>query len=510
MLRFCSIHNELGDVFSVEEGKNEQKIDLIERAFPFNLNIACIGRFGQGKSTGVNQILGEYKAKESNKGCSQTKNFTFYQVKNKPIRILDVPGFESEKTVNDVVDKFKKFREKLNFLKDRIHIILYFVTFKETRTFMELEYPILKEITKHESAQIIYVITHSISKNPKIKNKIFDKINSGVQGVTRNKPILNNIKKFRATEKNVVFCNFHYDEFNEIEPFGKEELFQKIYHLFVESKEYRESYKRNSNKKDVEETALKLRAQAKSILLPNKIWGAAVGIIPFADWALQKFVINKNAFKKVGEIFGIDVKIIDEDNEKENSSNSHIIGNKLIEQETEYKIGKTVECITQTGEYVSIIPTASYGISATAKSIQFSAQAAQYTAKATQFSAQAAKITNEINNASKLTQLFNYISGAGSTMAKEVADLSSKASSSIAAANSATNAANSAALAGTLGKVFGIGLSVVGVAIGVGCGAYFTHKFCEELLDKYVEYYKKNAEKIRNSYIDAAEYFLIK
>ena len=95
-------------------------------------------------------------------------------------------------------------------------------------------------------------------------------------------------------------------------------------------------------------------------------------------------------------------------------------------------------------------------------------------------------------------------------MAKEMADLSSRASSSIAAANSATTAANSAAVAGTLGKVFGIGLSVVGVAIGVGCGAYFTHKFCEELLDKYVEYYKKNAEKIKNSYIDAAEYFLIK
>ena len=105
--------------------------------------------------------------------------------------------------------------------------------------------------------------------------------------------------------------------------------------------------------------------------------GAAVGIIPFVDWALQKFVINKNAFKKVGEIFGIDAKIIDEYNEKENSSNSYIIGNKLIEQETKYKIGKTVECITQTGEYVSMIPTVSYGISETAKSIQFSAQAAR-------------------------------------------------------------------------------------------------------------------------------------
>ena len=404
VLRFCSIHNELGDVFGIEEGKKEQKIDLIERAFPFNLNIACIGRFGQGKSTGVNQILGEYKAKESNKGCSQTKNITFYQVKNKPIRILDVPGFESVKTVNDAVDKFKKYRQKLNFLKDKIHIILYFLNYAETRTFMELEYPILEEITKHESAQIIYVITHSKSKNPKSKEKIFDKINSGIQGVTRNKPICNNIEKLRATERNVVFVNFHYDEDNETEPFGKKELFQRIYDFFVESKDYKESYGRNSSKEAVEKTALKLRAQANSILLPNKIFGAAVGIIPFADWALQKFVINKNAVKKVGEIFGIDAQFIDEDNEEEMNL-----------------------------EYAGAIPLANYRINTAAKS---------------------------------------------------------------------------ASVAGNLGKVFGIGFTVLGIAIGVGCGAYFTHKFCEETLDKYVEYYKKNYEKKKILYIEAAEYFL--
>ena len=110
ILRFCSIHNELGDVFSLNKSeKDEDKFDLIDRAFPFNLNIVCIGRFGQGKSSGVNQILQEYKAKESNKGCSQTKNITFYQVKNKPIRILDVPGFESDDTVNDAVKNYKNF-----------------------------------------------------------------------------------------------------------------------------------------------------------------------------------------------------------------------------------------------------------------------------------------------------------------------------------------------------------------------------------------------------------------
>jgi hypothetical protein len=44
---------------------------------------------------------------------------------------------------------------------------------------------------------------------------------------------------------------------------------------------------------------------------------------------------------------------------------------------------------------------------------------------------------------------------------------------------------------------------------GVGLGGYFTHKYCEELLDKFVEYYKKNAEKIGLSYQKAEEYFKV-
>jgi hypothetical protein len=206
----------------------------------------------------------------------------------------------------------------------------------------------------------------------------------------------------------------------------------------------------------------------------------------------------------------------------DDSSNSYIIGNQLTEQGTEYKVGKTVECITHAGEYATAIPMASYGINAAAKSaqlsaqaVEFSAQATQLTAQATQFSAQAAQITKNINNASKLTRFFNYVGGTGTAMAREAAELSSKASSATAAATSAvssasasTAAANSAAIAGTVGKVFGIGLTVVGIVVGVGCGAYFTHKFCEETLDKFVEYYKKNSGKIKNSYIEAAEYFL--
>ena len=40
---------------------------LVDKYFLFNINIACIGRYGHGKSTEANEILGEYKAKESSK-----------------------------------------------------------------------------------------------------------------------------------------------------------------------------------------------------------------------------------------------------------------------------------------------------------------------------------------------------------------------------------------------------------------------------------------------------------
>ena len=560
ILRFCSIHNELGDVFSLNKSeKDEDKFDLIDRAFPFNLNIVCIGRFGQGKSSGVNQILQEYKAKESNKGCSQTKNITFYQVKNKPIRILDVPGFESDDTVNDAVKKLQKFREKLNKLKDSIHIILYFLNFSESRAFMELEYPILEEISKHESAQVIYVMTHSKSKNPnpKVKKTIFDRINSGFQGVTRNTSIFNKKNMFEATENNVVFVNFYYDELNEIEPFGKEELFKKIYDFFISSKDYKDSLKKYSSKEEIEKTALKLRAQAESILLPNKIWGGAVGIIPFADWFLQQFVIKKNAVEKVGQIFGIDVKFIDKDIEEEkklkkknqnsenninycipelanNGSNSYVVGNNLIRETDEYKAGKSVECIAQVGKYAGGSSAVNCGINATVQAMQYTAQAAKYssqaarfTAQATQLSTQAAqytveatKIAQQANNYSKI---LNFFTGTGTALSNQAATLTTQASNLGAqasqfaskAANIASKATSSEAAAlessaiGGLGKFVGAGFIILGIVVGVGCGAYFTHKFCEETLDKFVEYYKINSGKIKNSYKDAANYFKI-
>ena len=56
-------------------------------------------------------------------------------------------------------------------------------------------------------------------------------------------------------------------------------------------------------------------------------------------------------------------------------------------------------------------------------------------------------------------------------------------------------------------RTVGIGIAAVGCVIGVGLGGYFTHKYCEKLIDSFVDFYKKNANQLKNSYEKAIEYF---
>ena len=462
LLRFCSIHNELGDRFTVGSGDKAEDYDLIEVYFPFNVNIACIGRFGQGKSTGVNAILKEYKAKESAKGSAQTKELTFYQASEQPIRILDIPGFEDAETVKKAVQKFQDCGKKINKIKDNLHIILYFLNYGETRSFAGIEFPIIEELCKHKSSKIIYVITHS---NPNMdeedKEEKIVNINEGLQNLTKNTPIHKESQKggmLIASMDNVVFVNFHKDNKNGFEQFGLKELFKKMYDCFIMTEDYI-----NSNKimddDYVKKQAVRLRAQAKDILLSNKVWGGAVGIIPGVDWLLQKFVIKKNAAKKVGRIYGIDVKFLGENNSNENVRKyrpefitasvdtehlkMQVKGEELIRETTAYKVGNSF------------------------------------------------KVTGEAAT---------YIGGGVSVGTSIIAESASTATAT------ATTAA--VGVCSTVLRVVGTGLFVVGAAVGVALGGYFTHKYCEELIDKFEDYYINNAQKIGNSYKKAAAYLL--
>ena len=367
LYRFCSIHNELGDRFTIGQDKNQEDIDLIEKYFPFNINIACIGRFRQGKSTGVNAILNCYEAKESNFGTSQTKKLNFYQVKNKPIRVLDIPGFENEKTVNDAIEKFKLCGDVINRIKDKIHIVLYFLNYKSDEIFYEFELPMMKEIVNHKDSQVIYVITHSDEEDmeKEDKNEYIKKINVRLGVISKkyeeqlkseqmakilsinpeNVPIQiydeENCKKeakeltekMNANLENVIFVNFHETIISKkikIPEFGKKELFTAIKNHFIKTSDYKSSCEELSQEK-INENAEKLKARAKDAVLANKIWGGVIGVIPGIDWLVQRFAIKKNALKKIAQTFGMDIKLIEETEEKNKKKEDEKSKNTIIE-----------------------------------------------------------------------------------------------------------------------------------------------------------------------------------
>ena len=93
------------------------------------------------------------------------------------------------------------------------------------------------------------------------------------------------------------------------------------------------------------------------------------------------------------------------------------------------------------------------------------------------------------------------------------AEATALTSNAVTLTDQAINLSNTAAGFSNSANAFkyaGAAVTIGGCVIGIAVGAYFTHKFCEELIDKFVDFYKNNKGKIRNSYQDALEYFSLK
>ena len=325
LLRFCSYYNELGDRFSIGQGDKEIFYDLTEDNFPFTINIGCIGRFGKGKSTGVNFLLNEKKAKENRSGTSVTSKIIFYHVSHFPVKIYDIPGFENESTILNTVEKFKELNKEINKLRDQLHIILYFIKSTDERMFSEMEYKIFKQIAKHEDVRIIFVLTHSSSKTD--HKELIDMINTGIKGVVEKRNIKKKIKeeeciqiksKLKATEGNTVFVNFYKTSKSDV--YGINEYFDTIADHIEASKVY-QSFQvgcyadEESFKEKIKEEAEIRRLKAKDVLFKHRIGGGLIGMVPAVDWALQKYVVQKDAAKKAGAIFGFDITICEKQQE---------------------------------------------------------------------------------------------------------------------------------------------------------------------------------------------------
>jgi len=484
--RFCSYYNELGDRFTVGNDTYKNDYDLTEMNFPFTVNICCVGRFGKGKSTGVNCILGEKNAKENKSGTSATLKINYYQVSQFPIKIYDLPGFENLETINNAVKQFKYLNEEIHQLQDQIHIFLYFIKSTDERMFSEMEYKIFKQISKHKDSFVIYVLTHSSEKTD--KKEIYDMINTGIKGAinkNRSKKQKNNKEKDYITKKeeqyqniflkmyasqdNCVFVNFH--KTSKLPLYGLSDFFNKIA-LFGERTEAYNKFQKNSCiseeefQQKIKEEAKIRKIRAKAIISKHKIFAGVAGLLPGVDFVANRYFIKKDAARKAGQIFGFDLTQLEESLKRENSKKKI-----NLEEETPHlKICEETKSDTIDEETLN-------------------------------------ENINEVNNEEKKEKEKNK----KKQFDKKVKYRGYGSMYACTAVSYSTSLPRYFLTVG--GGVVGVGLlavsaafSVIGCALGAGVGCYLMKRHCEDLLDQFELLFIQNAEKMSDSLIFGINY----
>ena len=208
-----------------------------------------------------------------------------------------------------------KIGKKIIKLKYNIHFFLYFLKYSDNRMFSEYERPIIEEINKYKDSKVIYVITHSYKNaNEKFENEKLKRIKKINNSINSLRDLADEKKKMMyADNDNVIFVNFHKDSELNIKEFGKKELFKKLYYIFINSNFYKKNND-NFSKEKIDEQISILKERAYNLLFWNRIGGAIIGVLPGIDWLVQRYVIKYNTVKKIGQVFGINIKFIDEQN----------------------------------------------------------------------------------------------------------------------------------------------------------------------------------------------------
>lgn len=138
-------------------------------------NVLVIGNSGVGKSTLINAVLGEEKAKTSWGGSKGTTDkLEIYESEAIPFRIIDTVGFEpSFFQKNKAVNLVKKWsKESLNDeqVEKRINAIWFCVEGTSSKLFPEAIESMAKATAIWESVPVIVVITKSYSVPDRQKN----------------------------------------------------------------------------------------------------------------------------------------------------------------------------------------------------------------------------------------------------------------------------------------------------------------------------------------------------
>lgn len=244
----------------------------------FSINILLLGQSQVGKSTFLNIILKEKKAKEGGEFTNVTDSNKTYHIDGIPLEITDIEGFTNEENINKAVNKIEEMQKSLK--GKELHLVIYIIEYENKTYFNKDEYKIFEQLSKFlHYTKFLFVCSKAKEENNedivknirnsftsmilKGKNETIDylyncqinfdelgeEINESQDRAIINK---NKIKEIIKKENTLFFLNIKLDkDHNKI--FGMKKISKKIRELFNSIKDNNLRYlKIQKEKKDIE------------------------------------------------------------------------------------------------------------------------------------------------------------------------------------------------------------------------------------------------------------------
>lgn len=317
--KICCYYNEIGDDIVIPELELIGPKKELNLKFSNCLNFFITGKPGAGKSTLVNVICNEKKAKESIGGGSITSRIVKYFIGDSPIALYDTPGFNSKSDIEKLIEKIKKKMDEIYDIKEQIHGIFYIIDAKSTRTLDEGELSLIKFIIKCE-IPLFFLLNFSKYNNSK-KNNYLESLliileKEYPKSEITKKIYLINLKN--DYEGNIIFGldKFFQDLYNYYYPYkiNLDEI-DKYFSKDLESESNNEVIKvfnqsilfKNISK--LEDILKNCRKKANDIIKASSLFSFLGGLIPFGNVGVSG--IQLILFSSILTIYGYNLNKIE-------------------------------------------------------------------------------------------------------------------------------------------------------------------------------------------------------
>ena len=218
----CTIMNKMIKQPEITEYCNENNFK-----YEATLNILVSGRIGCGKSTLINLLLDEKKAKVgiNFSGLSNTKLYSRYVHPKYPIIFIDTPGMDNKIDFDNMKYYLNETINAFGDGKNKIHAILYLVNCSNHRYLNDDEKGLISFIQQIMKIPLFFVGTRALHENFVPDEKEFIKVN---------------LKQFLGTEtpliNNIECCQLVDENDGIYKKFGIENIINKIHEYFLKEK----------------------------------------------------------------------------------------------------------------------------------------------------------------------------------------------------------------------------------------------------------------------------------